>query len=1055
MASALNAGDLKVNGVSVRATDGTASDAAAALNTAIGSTVATAVNSQTFDFEDVQLTGDVTTEVGTTGTPTGGIGETPATARITGLTDVSSATVTGVDITIDGSRLEIDWAAVTSADSTITGWSDVTTTDKLATVLNAQDGLSAQNDSGTLILETEAGSTMAFGPNGALTAPTAVGVIDPASTGGTDATPSTASITGLTDALAASVTGIDIAVGGSAVTIDWAKATAADATITGWADVTSGAQLATVLNSQDDLDATYAAGTLSISSANGETMEFGLVNGAGALQGTASVGTPGAISGGTAATIGEVTISGITDAVANSVSGVDIEVDGGPLVVDFTGTGYAGWGEINDATELTDLLNQQTNLNASYDAGTDTLTLSTAAGYSIGTGSTFLTSGKLGTEAGSGTTELTISDLDDVLAAGVTGLDIAVSSDANTNIFAAANLAAVTSGGELAAFITDNSGGELTATYDQANDELTITSTDADTLALNAASPAAGFLTAASLGVDGTPQGGDAATPGTGTIAISDAQAATVTDLDISIEGVALNDDAAFWAKATAADPTITSWDDVDSGEKLATVLNAQDNLNASFAGGTLTLSTTAGMALEFGADGALFNDVAEVGTTGAVTPGDVALVGTAGITGLTDDIAAGITGTNIEIDGVALEVDFTAAGMTGWSDVNSIANLETLLNAQDDLSAAYDGGTGRLTLTTTEGKTLSFSEATPFTGSDEVGTTGVVAGGAATPGELIVTSLDDVAAESVTGLDLTVGGDTIAIDWSATAYTGWSQVDDATKLRDVINNGTNGKLTASYNAGTDTLTLASAAGEAIEAGADGAFLHTESTTGTYTLSVNGEDVGVAAGLDGDVNVSDVADAINTWSAAGAKGITASVDATTNKISLSNETGAAITLTEVATSVAAGEGFANDVANMAGVAHQGQVVLTSSDDLTFEGDLTKVGLEDEGVDTVTIDAVDISTREGAVTAIASVDSALAQIDTMRGDLGAVQNRFESTIANLNNVSENLSAARSRILDADIAEETSAMTKNNILQQAGVSILAQANQAPQLALSLLG
>ncbi len=95
------------------------------------------------------------------------------------------------------------------------------------------------------------------------------------------------------------------------------------------------------------------------------------------------------------------------------------------------------------------------------------------------------------------------------------------------------------------------------------------------------------------------------------------------------------------------------------------------------------------------------------------------------------------------------------------------------------------------------------------------------------------------------------------------------------------------------------------------------------------------------------------------------------------------------------------------------------------------------------------------TREGANTAISSVDAALAQIDTIRGDLGAVQNRFESTIANLSNVSENLSAARSRILDADIAMETSAMTKNNILQQAGVSILAQANQAPQLALSLLG
>ena len=101
-----------------------------------------------------------------------------------------------------------------------------------------------------------------------------------------------------------------------------------------------------------------------------------------------------------------------------------------------------------------------------------------------------------------------------------------------------------------------------------------------------------------------------------------------------------------------------------------------------------------------------------------------------------------------------------------------------------------------------------------------------------------------------------------------------------------------------------------------------------------------------------------------------------------------------------------------------------------------------------------VDSINISTVEGANDAIKIVDGAIGQIDSLRGDLGAIQNRFESTIANLNNVSENLSAARSRILDADIAQETSAMTKNNILQQAGVSILAQANTTPQLALQLL-
>lgn len=96
----------------------------------------------------------------------------------------------------------------------------------------------------------------------------------------------------------------------------------------------------------------------------------------------------------------------------------------------------------------------------------------------------------------------------------------------------------------------------------------------------------------------------------------------------------------------------------------------------------------------------------------------------------------------------------------------------------------------------------------------------------------------------------------------------------------------------------------------------------------------------------------------------------------------------------------------------------------------------------------------IGTRSAAGNAISSIDSSISKVDTERGKLGAVMNRLESTIANLSNVSENISASRSRILDADIAQETSSMTKNNILQQAGVSILAQANQTTQLALGLL-
>jgi flagellin len=102
----------------------------------------------------------------------------------------------------------------------------------------------------------------------------------------------------------------------------------------------------------------------------------------------------------------------------------------------------------------------------------------------------------------------------------------------------------------------------------------------------------------------------------------------------------------------------------------------------------------------------------------------------------------------------------------------------------------------------------------------------------------------------------------------------------------------------------------------------------------------------------------------------------------------------------------------------------------------------------------TIANADVTTVEGANTLMKSVDSALKQVDSFRANLGATQNRFEMTIRNLDNVAENLAAANSRIRDADFAAETTAMTRNQILQQAGISMLAQANAQSQNVMSLL-
>ncbi|MDC8830451.1 flagellin N-terminal helical domain-containing protein [Alteromonas gilva] len=108
-----------------------------------------------------------------------------------------------------------------------------------------------------------------------------------------------------------------------------------------------------------------------------------------------------------------------------------------------------------------------------------------------------------------------------------------------------------------------------------------------------------------------------------------------------------------------------------------------------------------------------------------------------------------------------------------------------------------------------------------------------------------------------------------------------------------------------------------------------------------------------------------------------------------------------------------------------------------------------------GTSGLSLSNLSVSTAAVASAAIASIDSAISTIGSARADLGALQNRFQSTIRNLSNISENVTAARSRIRDTDFAAETADLTRNQIIQQASVSVLSQANQRPQTALSLLG
>jgi flagellin len=107
-----------------------------------------------------------------------------------------------------------------------------------------------------------------------------------------------------------------------------------------------------------------------------------------------------------------------------------------------------------------------------------------------------------------------------------------------------------------------------------------------------------------------------------------------------------------------------------------------------------------------------------------------------------------------------------------------------------------------------------------------------------------------------------------------------------------------------------------------------------------------------------------------------------------------------------------------------------------------------------GADGLDLTGLDITSAAGAQSALDTIDDAIAATSSSRAELGSTQNRLQVTVSNLQSANTNLAAANSRIRDVDVAEESAAMTKNNILSQAGVAVLSQANQLPSMALSLL-
>ena len=198
-------------------------------------------------------------------------------------------------------------------------------------------------------------------------------------------------------------------------------------------------------------------------------------------------------------------------------------------------------------------------------------------------------------------------------------------------------------------------------------------------------------------------------------------------------------------------------------------------------------------------------------------------------------------------------------------------------------------------------------------------------------------------------------------------------------------------------------------------------------------------------------------------------GVTASLNATGNAVVLTNATGNDIAISDTTIlnagvvsvqkqdSLGANVGAAVDLAG-AGVATTATVVgfITLDSDKSFSADVdtSNILAADIGSTLNKVSDLDITTFTKSTDALKTVDSALAFISGARAKLGALQSRFETSIANLQVTSENLSASRSRIMDADFAQETANLSRAQILQQAGTAMVAQANQIPQGVLALL-
>ena len=445
-----------------------------------------------------------------------------------------------------------------------------------------------------------------------------------------------------------------------------------------------------------------------------------------------------------------------------------------------------------------------------------------------------------------------------------------------------------------------------------------------------------------------------------------------------------------------------------------------------------------------------------------------------------------------------------------------SIATAINNKTASTGVTATSNATTGAITLTSTTGKTIAITSTDTASASRLENATGLeVSASTATATQdytLTGTKGNSVAtfafANYTQGDEVTIGDQTYVLDATQATggaagggkfYIGDGFTNDATlnaEVLDAINGTTNSSSAVTGAVGTttggtnitvtaDMVGIETTASTTITDGGGGAVTAITNTLGTgiaenSTFILDGQTYTFISGATSGNSISltqtgNDATALGSVATALAAAITANHSSTASS-NLGNHTataaGAVVTTASVLKG-AAGNGLATTGTAITGGKITGAANVTATDGAytasTTYGTISltsnaayqiggnnpgNAGLSTASSTLTAINTVDISSVSGANAAITLVDGALDQVSSIRATLGAVQNRFQTTINSLQSTSENLSAARSRILDADFAAETANLTRAQILQQAGTAMLAQANAAPNTVLTLL-